>query len=237
MRVIPLIELSLLYPIGFFAFQIFGILIIPTSEASIIYASLPIFTLLASSVILKEKTILHQKIGTVLSVAGIVYIVLQSFDHLSTNYLGYFFILCSLLSVVFYSIFLKKILEKTPSITATYYLLLYAALIVNVANIGNHIGEGNIASYLERFSTADYVYVILYLGILSTLVTSFFTNYSLKYLPASLVGVFNNLSPVIGLFAGVIILHENLYNYYIYGGLLVLVGIAMSTITKNKEKI
>lgn len=66
-----IISLSLLYPIGFFGFQILGIRLIPASEASLIYTLLPVVTLLISEIILKEKTTFLQKMGVSLSVGGV----------------------------------------------------------------------------------------------------------------------------------------------------------------------
>lgn len=230
-----IISLSLLYPIGFFSFQILGIRLIPASEASLIYTILPVVSLLISAIILKEKTTFSQKIGVALSVGGVLYIALQSSNNITPDYWGYFFIFCSLLFIAFYFVFLKKIVQEVSVITTTYYILLYGALITNIINLCIYIVSGNtLVPYFQRFSDLNYIYIILFLGILSTLMTSLFTNYSLRHLPVSLVGAFNNLSPIIGVFAGIFILHENLYSYYIYGGIIVLIGITMST-TINKK--
>ncbi|WP_329905384.1 DMT family transporter [Porphyromonas pogonae] len=233
---ISLFGLSLLYPAGFFAFQILGIRIVPASEAAIIYALLPVVTLMASSIILKERTIFVQKLGSVLSVLGVIYITVQSVHSVSMNYWGYIFILISLVTIVAYFIVLKHIISDIPPITVTFYILLYSTLLINVINVGIYGLEHNFRDYFVRFHFPQYIYILIYLGILSTLVTSFLTNYSLKVLPASIVGVFNNLSPVIGLFAGVLLLSETLHIYYIYGGILVLAGLALSSLTKSEDK-
>ena len=232
-----IIGFSLLYPIGFFTFQILGIMLIPASEASIVYATLPIFTLLISAIVLKEKTTLHQKAGIVLSVGGVFYITLQSSGNLTSNYWGYLFILCSLLLIVFYYIFLKKNLQRASVVTITYYLLLYSAFLIGIINIFRWIIAGmEMTAYFQRFTDPGYICAILFLGILSTFMTSFLTNYSLSHLSVNLVGVFNNLSPIIGLFAGVFFLHESLYDYYLYGGIAVLIGITISSTVANKTK-
>ena len=83
---IGLLGLSFLYPTGFFALQISGIEIIPATEASIIYALLPIFTLIGSAILLREKTSLLQKSGALLSVLGVLYITFQSSINISMNY-------------------------------------------------------------------------------------------------------------------------------------------------------
>ncbi len=232
---LELLAISFLYPTGFFALQISGIKIIPATEAAIIYALLPIFTLIASAALLKEKTTFLQKTGAVLSVAGVLFITFQSSVTISMNYWGYFLIFSSLISIVMYFVVLKRTLQNISTITVTFYILLYGMLIVNVINLFICISSGNTSGFLQRFSIFDYWYVLFYLGVLSTFVTSFLTNFSLKHLPASVVGVFNNFSPVIGLFAGVLILKETLFSHYIYGGVVVLAGLFMSSFKKEQK--
>lgn len=230
---IGLLGLSFLYPTGFFALQISGIEIIPATEASIIYALLPIFTLIGSAILLKEKTSLLQKSGALLSVLGVLYITFQSSINISMNYWGYFLIFSSLFAIVLYFILLKKTVQNLSIITVTFYILMYGMLVVNLLNLFLTILTGSVSGFMERFYHAEYLYVVAYLGVLSTFLSSFLTNFSLKYLPASVVGVFNNFSPVIGLFAGVIILKETLFSYYIYGGVIVLIGLFMSSVKKE----
>lgn len=230
---IGLLGLSFLYPTGFFALQISGIEIIPATEASIIYALLPIFTLIGSAILLREKTSLLQKSGALLSVLGVLYITFQSSINISMNYWGYFLIFSSLFAIVLYFILLKKRVQNLSIITVTFYILMYGMLVVNLLNLFLTILTGSVSGFMERFYHAEYLYVVAYLGVLSTFLSSFLTNFSLKYLPASVVGVFNNFSPVIGLFAGVIILKETLFSYYIYGGVIVLIGLFMSTVKKE----
>lgn len=230
---IGLLGLSFLYPTGFFALQISGIEIIPATEASIIYALLPIFTLIGSAILLREKTSLLQKSGALLSVLGVLYITFQSSINISMNYWGYLLIFSSLFAIVLYFILLKKTVQNLSIITVTFYILMYGMLLVNLLNLFLTILTGSVSGFMERFYHAEYLYVVAYLGVLSTFLSSFLTNFSLKYLPASVVGVFNNFSPVIGLFAGVIILKETLFSYYIYGGVIVLIGLFMSSVKKE----
>ena len=82
---LELLAISFLYHTGFFALQISGIKIIPATEAAIIYALLPIFTLIASAALLKEKTPFLQTTGAVLSVAGVLIITYQSSENNSMN--------------------------------------------------------------------------------------------------------------------------------------------------------
>ncbi|HID0836330.1 TPA: EamA family transporter, partial [Clostridium botulinum] len=64
-----------------------------------------------------------------------------------------------------------------------------------------------------------------YLGILSSLVTSFLLNYSLSKIEASKMSVFNNLSTLITMMAGVVFLGEKLQYFHIIGSFMIILGI------------
>jgi drug/metabolite transporter (DMT)-like permease len=66
--------------------------------------------------------------------------------------------------------------------------------------------------------------------------TSFITIFALSVIPASQIAVFNNLSPIIAIVGGVLILDETLHTYQIIGGILVILGVAMTQIFKRTEK-
>lgn len=229
-----LLLFTLLFPTGFFALQALGLELIPASEAAIIYALLPAFTLAGSRLILRERTRRHQRVGSYLAVVGVLYITTQSLQQLSFNVWGYLFIFASLIAIVFYFICLKSLTRRTPITTITYYILLYSSLTVNAFRLINHTATDSWVVYWEQL-TPSYWGAILYLGLLCTLCTSFLTNYGIKHLPTNLIGVFNNLSPIIGLFAGVLILGEELHTYYIYGGLVVLAGLVLSSYSRTEE--
>jgi drug/metabolite transporter (DMT)-like permease len=68
-----------------------------------------------------------------------------------------------------------------------------------------------------------------YLGVFASGAGYLLYNYSLKHMAASQVGVFTNLIPVVGVLTGVIALGEPLSWQAIIGGLIVMMGVALTT--------
>ncbi len=68
-----------------------------------------------------------------------------------------------------------------------------------------------------------------YLGVFASGLGYLLYNYSLKQMAASQVGVFTNLIPIVGVLTGVIALGEPLSWQAILGGLIVMVGVALTT--------
>lgn len=225
---IRLALLSLLYPIGFFLFQIYGIELITASESAIIYALIPVVTLILSALFIQERTTWIQKAGVLISISGIVYITAHSISRPSSDFSGYGLTFLSLLTLVFYLIYLKKVSALLSTLSITYYLLKYAALAIMPFYIVYGFLMDHSGGLFERFGEQSYIWIIFYLGFLSTLSTSYLTNYGIRKLSASQVAVFSNLSPVIGIISGVMIMNDPWKIYHIMGGILVFTGIYLS---------
>ncbi|HZK10641.1 MAG TPA: DMT family transporter, partial [Clostridia bacterium] len=84
-RIIKIIPLAIIYPMLFFGFQTFGLQHATSSEAGILLASAPVFTLILASYFLKEKSTSLQKLSVVLSVTGVIYISVMKGSTLDVN--------------------------------------------------------------------------------------------------------------------------------------------------------
>ena len=231
-----LLLLSLFYPLLFFALQTFGLQHSSASEAGIIFATTPIITLIVAGIFLKEKTILLQKIGIILSIAGIVYIIYSTGNISgSTTLKGLLLLMLSVFALVGYYVLGKVISAKFSAIEITIWMTLLAFVVFNVFSVAGHIQNHTLPQFFNPLMHMEFLWSVLYLGVLSSLVTAFLTNYALTQVPASQIAVINNLSPLVSITGGVMILGETLFAYHIIGGLLVLAGVAMTVFLKKKK--
>lgn len=230
--------LAIFYPILFFGFQIFGLIFTTSSVAGIVQATLPIFTLVFSSVILKEKSMFIQKLAISLSILGVIYMMLSSgIDGTSIMLLGMALILLSTISQSFYQVFARKLTKEYSLVTITYILTSSGFIIFNLLALYNHLLNGNFIEFIKPFGQWDYLFAILYLGILSTLVTSYLSTYALSILPAFQMSVFGNLTTVITIGAGIVFLNESFYYYHIIGTILVVLGVIGVNYFREKEDV
>ncbi len=236
-KIKTLVLLSLFFPILFFLFQAYGIQYCTSSEAGITFAMSPIVTLIVAQVVLKERTTILQKIGIFLSVLGILYIIFSN-NQLSnsTDIRGFSLLFIAILSFTTYLVFGKKLGSQFKPIEITVWIILIACIFFNIWSVSSHLYAGTLEQFLMPFSESSFTWSVLYLGILSSIVTSFLTNYALPIIPASQIAVFNNLSPILAILGGVVFLDEKLYSYHIIGGSLVFIGIALTLIFKSKPQ-
>lgn len=232
-----LLLLSLFYPLLFFALQTFGLQYSSASEAGIVFATTPIITLIAASFFLKEKTTLLQKIGIVMSIAGILYIIFYAGGVSgSTNLKGVILLLLSVFVLVVYYVLGKQTSAKFSAIEITVWMTLLAFIVFNGFSVATHIQSDTLSQFFNPLVHREFLWAVLYLGVLSSMFTAFLTNFALAQVPASQIAVFNNLSPLVSIAGGILILGETLFTYHIIGGVLVLSGVAMTVFFKHKKR-
>lgn len=219
-------SLALLYPIAFFFFQTLGLVYATSSEGGILQAVTPIFTMILAAVFLKEKTTNYQKISILLSVAGVVYIFIMKGAGLDlTEVLGIILLLLSSIASAGYHV-LTRITVRQFSITeVSFVMTLLGFVFFNLAAIISHTINGSVNQFFTPVQNSEFVISILYLGILSSLVTSLLNNYILKKIEAAKVSVFGNLRTIVTIIAGVYILKEQLFLYHIIGSLMIILGV------------
>lgn len=225
-NILPLLPLAIFYPALFFAFQAFGLVYTSSSEAGIIQAAIPIFTMMLASYFLKEYTNTWQKISVLISVIGVIYIfIMNGIRTHETSFIGVILILLSALSSAFYNVLARKMTKKFKLMDLTYTMTAIGFISFNLIAIASHISKGTITAYFKPFTNGTFLISILYLGLLSSLLTALLLNYSLSYIEAAKISVFSNLSTLITIIAGVIFLHEQISYFHIIGTIMIIFGV------------
>lgn len=238
-KIKQLLLLSIFYPLFFFFFQAWGMQYSSSSEAGIIFAITPVVTSIVARYFLKEKVNTTQIIGILLSVVGIIYIIFHKIDFRSytQNIQGILFLILSVLSMVTYYILGKKLINGFSAMDITIGMTFVGFIFFNSWSIINHTSADTMNDFTSLLFNTEFIWAILYLGILSSFLTSFLSNFALQIIPAYQISIFNNLNPIIAVVGGVIFLKEKLYSYHIIGGILVLMGVMLTLIFKPKPKI
>ena len=234
--IVSILPMSFFYPLLFFMFQSFALQYISSSEAGILQALVPIITLILASVFLKEKTTLIQKFFLFLSVAGVVYIFLNKGANfgVETGILGFILMLGSVFSNAINNILSKYKGGQYRAIDLTVVVILVGFLVFNSLSLVTYFLSGNLMDYFEPLEHLSYLFSILYLGILASIVTASLSIYAIVRLGASTVSVFGNLGTVLTIVAGAVFLHEPIYSYHLIGAGLIIGGILGMNLIRSK---
>ncbi len=221
-----LLILGLTQPIIYFIFETFGIQSSSSSQAGLMIALIPIFVTILSAYILKETPSKLQCGFIFLSVSGVVLIVLMNGSSSSTgSLLGAFLLLGAVFSAAMFNILSRKYSKKFSPMELTYAMIAMGAVFFNLVSIFKHIRANTLTEYFSPLRNGTFLVSISYLGILSSIVAFFLINFTLSRIEASKAAIFANLSTVVSIIAGVVLLHESFKIYHIIGSIFILLGV------------
>lgn len=228
LRMVTLRDLGAIASAGFFGLVLYfifentGIQYTTASNASMIVASLPIFTLISEALFFGFKATRNMVACLMLSMIGVYLVVTVNgqVDLTSARFLGNLFMLCSMVCWIVYTSINKKLNKRYPSIAIITYqslasILLFTPFVVPEATRWPSLANVSISSIANLF----------FLGVFCSAFAYFFYIYAVKRLGATVSATFLTLIPVVTVISGVIILQEDLLWIQVFG-----MGIIMASI-------
>jgi drug/metabolite transporter (DMT)-like permease len=227
---------AVLYPVLFFLFQTFGMEYSSVANAGILMALLPVVTVVGGIIFLKEHSSVKQKTGIAISACGLVYIFMmgEGSDG-SFSLQGSILLILSVLVMAAYYVKGKVLMSQYESAELTSAMILIGFVVFNLTAVVRHINNNTLSSFFLPLVDFSFLMSVLYLGILSSVLTSFLSNYALSHISTFQVSVFNNVSPVITIFAGVMLMNDSLSIVQIVGSVAVLAGVVMVIASKSRR--
>jgi len=197
-----------------------------TSEAATtawIIATTPVFMALLGWLFLKERLGLGVIVGFIAATLGVLLVVTKGdFSSLLTDGFGKpgdILILFSALNWAVFSALSSPILKRLSAIKVTFYVLLFGWLLTSIqffASAGWHeFSQITLTGWLS----------IAFLGIFCSALAYIFYYDGLQALPASHVGAFLYLEPLVATLVAVAILSENITPLSLAGGGFILLGV------------
>ncbi len=228
--------------IGFF---LFGLQFAPSINVPIIGAAGPVFIIIASGRLLHER--INKKViyGTVLSLIGVLAIVLRPIieSGWSGNVTGNFFFLLSTIMAIIHLFIIKRLVPHYSPATITFWTFFIGQLFF----LPMMFWEMQQPGYIFDWNTRSAVGII-YGALFSSGMAWLFHAFAVKQLPASEIGIFSYLDPIITAVVAMPLLGETITVSYLLGGIFVFLGIFIAEgkvpshplhrlITAFKEKI
>jgi drug/metabolite transporter (DMT)-like permease len=197
-----------------------------TSEASTtawIVSTTPVFMAVLGWLFLKERLGFIGTAGIVLAALGVLLVV--SKGSLSGLFSGSFgrpgdiLILISAPNWAIFSVLSRPALQRHSAIKVTFYVLLFGWLFTSLQFLaGRHWQE------FSQLSTTGWL-AISFLGVFCSALSYIFYNDGLKALPASQVGAFLYLEPLVATLVAAVVLSEQIVLATLAGGALILLGV------------
>lgn len=196
------------------------------SMTSLIEAAFPALTVLVGMLVYHEKTSKQMMAGIVISVAGVV--VLTGTSISGGDMTGNILLLVAGILWGFYNYLVQAIADKYDSLTVTCDQMFYGA----IGFIPFLFFETPVCQNI----TLSTVLGVLYLSAGCSVLALLLYNYALKGMPASHASTLMNVMPVSGVIFSAIILHETVTLTQIIGGIIVMIGVVISTHKSEKAE-
>lgn len=199
-------------------------------NASLMNSSTPIIIYILSFLFLKEHLTKFQITGTLLSLAGVLFIIsggsVQSLLAFSFNK-GDLIVLVAVCCWSVYSLLIKKYAGKLPGYS-TFLVTIFLGIIMLLPFAAYELF---ITDQIIHWSVST-VSAILYVGIVASIIAFLSWNMGVVALGANKAGIYLNFIPLFAAIFAVLFLGEELLVAQIIGGLAVVTGIFISTIKK-----
>lgn len=209
--------------IGLFLYMLFfnmGTKLIPSGVSSFIVSSSPIFSIILSVLILKEKIKINSWIGVFISFFGLMLISISQINNFSLN-IGVLFLIGAALSTSLHSIFQRQLLKTYNPIETTAYSIFFATLFMLFFIPDLIIEIPKVPLVVNS--------ILVYLGIFPAAVAFLLWGYALsKTEKTSNITMFLYLSPFISSIIAYFWLHEKLSFLAIIGGIIIILGMILS---------
>lgn len=218
----------------YFTFENNGIKLTSASSASMIIASIPIFSLIGERIINKTKLTVKKIISVLLSVGGVFLIIVGNVGEsgFSGHMIGYIFMFLAALSWVSFNFITKPLYEKYSGLTITFFQILFGTIVLvpfAILDFPTHA----LFSKIIMFN-------VLFLAIFCSAVGYFLYIFALNQLGVTVTTLFVNFLPVVTVISSFFLLHEIISSLQIVGGIIVIFSVCLITIEKqpkNLEKI
>lgn len=226
--------LALFQPIVYFFGESYGIEYTSSAFAGTIIAVIPIMGIVCDVLIMKAGVTVKQVICAVVSVVGVA-ITTVSAEGMKSSVLGIIFLLVAVIAASLFYVFSKKSGEHFNALERTY--VMFAAGSLSYIIIAAIQCAGNYETLVVApVTTGSFWICILYLAVMSSVVAFIALNYGSSLVSVSEASLFANLTTVISIVAGVIVLGESFTVQQIIGAVLIIASVYIANVESGKKE-
>lgn len=217
------ILLGMLQPVLYFFLENYGLSYTTTSFTGMISALCPVFTTVLGALILKEKVNRKQWLCICVSIAGVLMVTMKVSSGENTM-LGCICLLLAYFTGSFYSLLVRKLSKDFSAFELTYIMFTVGFVFFLGFAFIQYRGE-TVNMLADALSHRDFIIAALYLGGLSSVGAYMLANYSLAKLPVARQSIFQNMSTIVSVLAGVIIMGDEFTLLNLAAFALILAGV------------
>ncbi len=223
--------LALIEPFFYFLGESYGLTMVTATVGAVIISTIPLFVPFAAYLLFRERLTIMNRVGLVVSFAGVLMVILTKSQGLSAEPKGILLMFLAVFSAVGYSMIVKKLAVDYNPITITAFQSFYGLLMFIPLFLINElpvldIGAASNTSLLS----------VIYMGVFGSGICFILMTIGIRELGAAKSHVFVNLIPVVTAILAYFLLKESMPVLKILGILVVITGLLMSQLSSMGKK-
>ena len=223
-----LILLGIAQPTLYFIFESYGILYTSSAVAGTIIAVVPVMCILVDLLILREKVRLRQILCAVFCVGGVLLVDLGG--EVKVSLLGMLFLILTVACDVAYYALSHKAGEHFRPLEVTYVMFTVGMVVFVPAALIQ--GAGDMANtFLPAIHSGAFWAAVIFLGVISSLIAYSLLNFTNAHVSVSEASLFSNVTTVVSVLAGVILLNEPFGIWQVLGVAIILICVYLANRT------
>ena len=230
--VYKLVLLGIVQPVAYFIFENYGILYTSSAVAGTIIAAVPVCCILMDVLVLHERVTLKQVLCALGAIGGVALISVGGAMMVSA--LGMLFLVLTMLSDTLYYGISHNAAKRFTPFEMTYVMFIVGMVVFIPVGL---IYAGGLHSPLITGPMHDggFWVAVLYLGLLSSVLAYGLLHFANRPLSVSETSLFSNVTTVVSVLAGVVLLKEPFSVWQMLGVAVILVCVFVANVSGGKE--
>ena len=230
--VYQLLLLGIVQPVAYFFFENYGILYTSSAVAGTIISAVPVCCILMDVLVLHERVTARQVVCALGAIGGVA--LISAGGAVMVSALGMLFLLLTMLSDTLYYGISHSAAKRFTPFEMTYVMFIVGmAVFIPVALIQ----AGGLRTPLITAPLHDggFWVAVLYLGLLSSVMAYGLLNFANSHLSVSETSLFSNVTTVVSVLAGVVLLKEPFSVWQMLGVAVILICVFAANVSGKKE--
>lgn len=223
--------LALFQPITYFIAENYGILYTSSSFAGIIIALIPLVGIMFDLIFFGQRITMKQSVCAVLSVVGVFFTTIGA-QEMSSSSKGVILLLVAVVAGAMFYVFSSKAASDYSPLERTYVMFGLGSAFYIIFALAQCFGSYK-AMLLVPLTTPIFWISIAYLSGVSSVVAFLLLNYGSEKISVSRATMLANLTTVISIVAGVVVLHEKFTISQVIGAIIILASVYLATAKNN----
>lgn len=223
--------LSIFQPVIYFFAESYGIAYTSSAFAGTIIAVIPIVGIVFDVMIMRVKVSAKQVICSIASVIGVAVTTLGARDMKSST-IGVLLLLVAVVAGALFYVFSKKAGEYFNPLERTYVMFGVGSITYVVYALMECRGQYDML-IMPAITSWKFWGCIMYLAVISSVVAFMILNYGSSYVSVSEASLFANLTTVISIVAGIVIVRESFTVQQMIGALIIIGSVYIASMNKE----